>query len=205
MIRLLKTLHGWLGFFIMPWVIMIGLSGLYLNHSKFFLGLLPSASYDEARFDDWPDPQSVDLEAARAIAVAVFPGDQFKVNDKTEYHKRQVHMFDSDGGRVIVAVDSGHYWVKTRYLRKTYDPDGRQLDIKVYWGTAFKSLHRRGWADSRFGTWLADITAGAMVVFGLTGMFLFLAPRLRRRKNRREDVIVKRTNVVRPKRIKLKS
>ncbi|MFT5006522.1 MAG: hypothetical protein ACI8YI_002149, partial [Paracoccaceae bacterium] len=194
--KLLKTLHGWLGFFVMPWIIMIGLTGLYLNHSKLVSGLLPTSAYDEARFDDWQNPQALDQDAAKAVAVGVFPGDNFKLSSKTSYHNRDVHMFDGESGRVIVAAASGHYWVKTRFTRKTYDPDGRSVDSKIYWGSAFKTLHARGWITSGLGTWLADITAGAMVFFGLSGIFLFLAPKLRRRNNRHDQVTIKRSDVV---------
>ncbi len=189
----------------MPLIIIIGLTGLYLNHSRFVLGFLPSGSYDEAKFDEWPDPEPVDEAEALAIAIAVFPADTFKKNAKIEYHKRAVQMFDGPSGRVIVDNNTGHYWVKTRLRRKTYDPAGRQVDSKFYWGTLFKSLHTRGWVTRGLGTWLADITAGAMVVFGLTGMVLFLTPRLRRRRNKRTQVEVARSNVPRPKRIKLKN
>lgn len=205
MIRLVKTLHGWLGFFVMPWIIIIGLTGLYLNHSKLILGFLPAASYDEVRFDDWPDNKPLDEAAARAVAIGVFPSDTFKLNKKTSYHKRDVFMLDGESGRVIITAATGHYWVKTRYKRMTYDPDGRKLDSKIYWGSVFKSLHTRGWLSRGLGSWLADITAGAMVVFGLSGIYLFLAPKLRRRLNKKAQVVVKRTNVPRPKRIQLKN
>ena len=55
--RLLKTLHGWLGVFVLPWVLIIGLTGLYLNHESLVTGFLDGGSYDEAQFDVWPDPQ----------------------------------------------------------------------------------------------------------------------------------------------------
>ena len=35
--RTLRTVHRWLGVMILPWVIAIGFTGLYLNHSKFFV------------------------------------------------------------------------------------------------------------------------------------------------------------------------
>lgn len=207
MMRVIKTLHGWLGIFVMPWIIIIGLTGLYLNHSKLVLSFLPISSYDEAEFDNWPNPVAVDETAAHAVAVAVFPGDNFKKRSQKKYHDRDVFMFDGASGRVIVAKDTGHYWVKTRVTRTTYDPDGRKLDGKVYWGSLFKNLHTKGWANSGFGTWFADITAGAMVLFGLSGIYMFFAPRLRRRSNKqgRENVEVARKNVPRPKRIQLKN
>lgn len=202
-IRLLKSLHGWLGFFVLPWIIVIGLTGIYLNHSKLILGYLPAGNYNEAKFDDWPKT-NLDEAAAKSIAVAVFPGDTLKKDKSTSYHGRDTVRFDGTDGQVIIALETGHYWVKTRYVRRTFDPDGRQLDTKLYWGSLFKRLHRTGWFDNTLGTWLADITAGAMVIFGLSGIILFLTPRLRRRKNRRAQVKVARTNVPRPQRIVLK-
>ena len=63
------------------------------------------------------------------------------------------------------------------------------VDKAVAAGGAYEVLHKRlheqGWLTRTFGTWLADITAAAMVVFGLSGIVLFLVPRLRRRQNRR--------------------
>ena len=62
--RLLKTVHGWLGVFVLPWVIIIGLTGLYLNHERLVMGLLEGEGYDEAQFDAWPDPQPMTAAAA---------------------------------------------------------------------------------------------------------------------------------------------
>ncbi|MBL9048118.1 MAG: hypothetical protein JNK34_12550, partial [Tabrizicola sp.] len=30
--RLVRTLHSWLGLLILPWVILAGFTGLYMNH-----------------------------------------------------------------------------------------------------------------------------------------------------------------------------
>ncbi|HMS96042.1 MAG TPA: hypothetical protein PKA03_12645, partial [Tabrizicola sp.] len=59
-------------------------------------------------------------------------------------------------------------------------------------GRILTSLHERGWVGSALGTWLADITAGALMVFGLSGLYLFFAPRLRRMKNRRARLAYQR-------------
>lgn len=206
MIRLLKTIHGWLGFFVMPWIILIGLSGIYLNHYKAIYPYLPQNIYNEAKFDQWPNPKPVDEAKARAIATRVFPKDSFDVNPAGRYHNRDVFVLKGQRGEVIVTKARGYYWVKTWYERKTYNPDGKLLGTKIYWGSAIRTLHVRGWLYPTFGTWPADITAVAMVIFGLSGIILFLTPRLRRRKNRkgREEVEVTRRNVPRPQRIKLK-
>ena len=183
--RLLKTVHGWLGVIVLPWVILIGLTGLYLNHERLVMGWLDGDGYDEAAFDRWPDPQPQTVDAAQALAETLLPGKSPEPSPDKTYHGREAAIFEADGTQVIVALTTGHYWVKTDVRRVTHAPDGTVLDRKTYWGSIFKRLHVRGWLTSDFGTWAADITAAAMVVFGLTGIVLFLVPRVRRRQNRR--------------------
>lgn len=183
--RLPKTLHGWLGVIVLPWVIIIGLTGLFLNHERLVLGWLEGAGYDETQFDRWPDPHPLTATEARALAEQVLPGETLTLASDTVYHDRKAAIFDAKATQVIVALATGHYWIKTDFRRTTHAPDGSLLDTKTYWGAVFKRLHVRGWLSNQFGTWAADITAAAMVVFGLSGIILFLLPRLRRRQNRR--------------------
>jgi len=183
--RLLKTLHGWLGVLVLPWVIIIGLTGLFLNHEGLVLGWLDGGGYDEATFDAWPGAQPLTVDAARALAERLLPGQSLTLDPDRSYHGREAASFDAVGIKVIVALKTGHYWVKTDFRRVTHAPDGTVLEAKTYWGAIFKRLHVRGWLTSTFGTWAADITAAAMVVFGLSGIVLFLMPRLRRRQNRK--------------------
>jgi hypothetical protein len=184
--RLLKSVHGWLGVVVLPWVILIGLTGLFLNHERLVMGWLDGAAYDEAQFDLWPGAQPMTPEAARALAERLFPGQTLTRNSDTSYHGREAAILDAGDTQVIVALKTGHYWVKTDLTRVTHAPDGTVLETRVYWDAIFKRLHERGWLTSTFGTWFADITAAAMVVFGLSGLVLFLVPRLRRRQNRRQ-------------------
>lgn len=183
--RLLKTVHGWLGVIVLPWVIIIGFTGLFLNHESFVLGMLEGKGYDEAQFDAWPGAGPVTVDEARALAEGLLPGARFTLDPDKAYHGREAAIFDTVGTQVIVALKTGHYWVKTDFQRETHAPDGTLLEAKTYWGAIFKRLHVRGWLTGTFGTWAADITASAMVVFGLSGIVLFLIPRLRRRQNRR--------------------
>ncbi len=204
MIKMIRAIHGWLGLLALPWVILLGLTGIYLNHTSYFLGLLPGSSYDEAQFDQWPAPQKLDIAGARAVAAAVYPNQQLKQRSAKRYHGRNVAIFDAPKGRVIVALDTGHYWVKTRFTRRTFDPSGRQIDFKIYWTSLFRYLHSRGWMDSTFGTWIVDVTGGLMVLFGLTGIVLLVGGRKGKAGGDSAPVIkVNRSNVPRPKRITL--
>ena len=139
--RTFKSLHGWLGMLILPWVIMLGFTGFYMNHSKFVLSLLPGSSYDEQLFDEWPDPKPQNARSAREIARQVFPDTPLRLSSSTRYHGRDVITFRDRNHRVIVARDTGHYWVKTIFTRRTFNPDGQQIDKKFYWGRLFSRLH----------------------------------------------------------------
>lgn len=185
--RLLKTIHSWLGVIVLPWVLVIGLTGLFLNHERLVMGILDRGGYDETQFDTWPDPRQMTIEAARQLAGTLFPGEDVQLDpDEQSYHGRTAAIFAvGDDTQVIVALQTGHYWIKTDTNRITHAPDGTVLETRTYWESIFKRLHVRGWLTSTFGTWLADITATAMVIFGLTGIVLFLVPRLRRWRNRR--------------------
>lgn len=179
-LRMLRTLHGWLGIFVLPWVVVIGASGFYLNHSRTILPWLEGGDYEESRFDEWPAAEPVPLATAQAVAARYWPDEPVPAAEEVNYHDRPAYQFRKHSGLVIVTRPTGHYFVKTRYTRRTFAPDGTLLHSKFYWGVFFKRLHETGWVDFSLGTWLADITSLAMVVFGLSGGVLWLAPRFRR-------------------------
>ena len=179
-VRLLRTIHAWTGIFIFPWIIIIGATGFYLNHGQTILSLIEGPKYLESRFDDWPVTQSVTQASARVVALGVWPGETIEKFTEKDYHNRPSFEFKKASGRIIVTQPTGHYFVKTRYTRRTYAPDGELLHSKIYWGSIFKGLHRAGWLGGGLGTWLADITSLAMVIFGMTGVVLWWAPRSRR-------------------------
>jgi hypothetical protein len=179
-LRLLRTVHTWLGAFIFPWIVIIGATGFYLNHARPILSVLEGAAYAESRFDEWQGAQPVSQDTARAVAMTIWPDEPVQKVAETVYHDRPSFEVTMLSGKVIVTRPTGHYFVKTANTRRTYSPDGELLHSKIYWGAMFKRLHRDGWLGGGLGTWLADITSISMVVFGLTGAFLWWLPRSRR-------------------------
>ncbi len=179
-LRVLRTLHSWLGVLVLPWIVAIGATGFYLNHERAILPLFASADFDESRFGQWPGAAPATRDSALAVAARVWPGETPSKVLEQDYHGHPAYEIILPSGRVIVTKPTGHYFVKTRWSRRTYAPDGTLLHRKIYWGAVFKRLHVAGWLGRGAGTWLADLTSLAMVVFGLTGAVLWGLPRLGR-------------------------
>ena len=179
-LKILRTSHAWLAIVVLPWILMIGLTGFYLNHSKTILKLIEPAGYDESLFADWPNSIEATRESALALAETIWPNEEVTKFVSKAYHNRPSYIMDLRSGQVIVSRATGHYFVKYGFTRETYAPDGTMLHTKKYWGSIFKTLHTRGWLSSRFGTWITDITSFSLVFFSLTGMFLWWMPRAKK-------------------------
>ncbi len=184
LMQLLKSIHGWLGVLLLPWVVVIGLTGFYLNHGRLVDAYLPSQEIDENSFAQLATP--LDEPGAITVAQKYITDGSLNEYDVTDYHDRPAIIFKlSRRDEFIVDVNSGYSFHKTGYRRVTRDQSGAVIDTKIYWGGLFKQLHTDGWFSSALGTWLADIVSICMAVFGLSGLYLFLWPRLRRRSLRR--------------------
>jgi hypothetical protein len=184
--RHLRTVHGWLGALILPWVILAGLTGLYLNHRDAVEDWLPvTLEAEMAGMDHAPGIAPVTAEGAFALAARVHPGTEASLKRDATWRNRAVWWIDTAEGDVIVDRDTGHVWLEESYLITMLAPDGAEMGHEVRWSRVVSSLHERGWLGTGLGRWLADTTAVALVVFGVTGIVLFLSPRLRRRRNRR--------------------
>ena len=179
-LKLLRTSHAWVAIVVLPWVLMVGLTGFYMSHSKTILKLIEPTGYDESLFADWPNSVEVTRGSALALAESIWRGEEVMKFVSKSYHNRPSYIMDLPSGRVIVSRATGHYFVKYGFTRETYAPDGTMLHSKKYWGSIFKTLHERGWLSSRFGTWIADITSLSLVFFALTGMFLWWMPRAKK-------------------------
>ncbi len=178
--KFFRVTHGWLGVIVFPWIFVIGMTGLYLNHKSLVLDWIATFEYDESEFADWPNPTPPTMTDALLIAQSIWPDEEILSLKEDTYHGFDVFSFKKDSGKIMVTQDTGHYYSKSNLSRVTYAPDGTVLDRKIYWKSVFKWLHARGWLNNGFGTWLADITAGAMMIFSLTGLWIFFAPRTKR-------------------------
>ena len=179
-LRGLRTVHTWLGVLVVPWIIIIGATGFYLNHSKSILSLLEATPYDESLFADWPGSAPVDQASALATASVMWPDKPILSVEEGIYHDKSAYIIAKESGKIIVVQGTGHYFVKTAWTRSTYAPDGERLHRRIHWGSAFKQLHADGWLGGAMGSWAADITSIAMIVFGFTGIIMWWIPRAKR-------------------------
>lgn len=177
---LLRTLHSWLGAIIMPWFIIIGATGLYLNHYDPIMAVFGYEEYSEADFDRLLPAQPVTPETARSLSRQVWPYASVQRTEQVLYHGRPSYQAMSYKGRLIVSRTTGHYYAKTPYTRRTYSPSGELLHTKYYWGPMLKELHKSGWLGGGLQTWLADIVAISMIFFGMSGFILWLVPKVRK-------------------------
>ncbi len=181
--RFLRSLHSWLGALILPWVVIAGFTGIYMNHRSMVVDLLPKGGYDLTVLDQ---AASLPFEDDAIAVLAQNWGKMDLSNPGTSrLHGRPVLQFDTGSETALVDVQTGYYWIKTRYQERFFDPNGRRIGRIVHWSKLLQQLHKSGWLGGALGSWPADICAAALVVFGLSGMYLFIAPRVRRAKNRR--------------------
>ncbi|MCW1919597.1 PepSY domain-containing protein [Rhodobacter sp. KR11] len=162
--RRIKSLHGTLGLLIWPWLVMIALTGLYQNH--------------QSAIDPWLPSDMITAEDLQALPA-------FPVTTPNLTNPEPVTLFgrpawaEHDGSRGIDAA-TGATWATGTYLTTWADAQGARIGWRMDWQKLFLRLHRAGWAGDQLGTWPADLAALALVLFGLSGLWLFLAPRLRR-------------------------
>ena len=190
--RALKTLHGWLGFVILPWIVMAGVTGLYQNHPNMVLGLMPTASVEGVLLESQP-ARPTGLPEVRALSETVI-GVSIAIASETRFKSRSVYRVTGPQADLYVDQATGGYWVSGAYSQSLYAADGARIGTAIKWSKVLSALHKRGWLSHQFGSWPADIAAGALVVFGLSGLFLFIAPRIRRFRNRRarmRSIVVK--------------
>lgn len=178
--RLLRTVHGWLGVLMLPWIVTIGFTGFYLNHPKAVLAFAGEDTLDAKAFPPLPASVVVDEAYALAVVARYWPQDTATAIEDGAYHGMPSYLIDTTDRQVIVAKPSGYIFAKTDYTRRTYAPDGKLVDTKYYWKRIFKEFHVRGWLGKAAGTFLADAASLALMAFGLSGLYMWSWPRLKR-------------------------
>ena len=179
-LKILRTLHSYLGILALPWIIFFGVTGLYLNHPDTVLSLFPYKSYTDSAYEFEQLDAPLTAEQASEIARPIWPQSDMKAVERVKYHGYDTIHFVREAGTIIVAAETGHYYVKSNLKNTLYSPNGEALNRKIYWNYVLGVFHRTGWLGWSLGTILADITAITLIAFGLSGVTLWYLPRHKR-------------------------
>lgn len=186
-LRIVRTAHGWLGIIVLPWVLSMGFTGLYMNHSGLVLAIFQQAEFSEDLLEELRPPSPVTRDSARILAASIWPKEPIQKIWREDYHGRPSFFAETAKGWLIQSIPTGHHYVKTRYTRRTFTAKEGLVHSKIYWGSIFEDLHETGWLGGGLGTWLADLFSVALILFGLTGSLMWSMPRIRRLLLAREE------------------
>ena len=150
-LRFLRTIHGWIGVLVIPWVLLYGLTGFYLNHERDMAFLFGSDEVDMLWREDQPGRLS-DEAAARAWFAQVFPDLPVEKVTDEDYHGKPAFQIATGSLLVIAPKNSSFYFDKTSHVRQLHDDTGAVINHHVYWPSILKELHTHGWLRSPLGT-----------------------------------------------------
>lgn len=176
----IRALHKWMGLLLFPWVIIYGITGLYMNHGKLVLSLFPADRMAQEITDAQPGIRG-DEESAKAwLRQQSFAPVARSLKEGT-YHGRPAWFIALPGNTEVVAFkNSAQYVVRAPYHRTLYGGDGDTQDTRYYWGRILGDFHKRGLVASPFGSLLADAFSIILICFGVSGLAVWGLPRLNR-------------------------
>lgn len=176
----LRTVHRWMGLLLFPWVIIYGITGLYMNHGDLVLSMFPRDHMQEKLTDDRPgfrsDIESVKDWLSRQPYAQISTG----LKDGNYYGKPAWFITLRDDDEVVAFKNSAQHVFRAPYHRTLYREDGTRLDTRVYWGRILSDFHKRGFVASPFGSLLADAFSIILIAFGASGLAVWGLPKLNR-------------------------
>ena len=176
----LRALHRWMGLILFPWVIIYGLTGLYMNHGDLILSLFPRDHIEQALVDDQPGLRGDAEQAKDWLHQQPFAPISKSLKDGVYYGHPAWFIALKDDSELVVFKNSAQYVVRAPYRRTLYAGDGSLLDSKFYWGRILSEFHKRGLVASPFGSFLADAFSIILISFGVSGLAVWGLPKLNR-------------------------
>jgi len=182
-LRWCRTIHSWLGVLILPWVIVIALTGFYINHPQGFHSLLGYQDITSAELSNL-QPVQVNQQLVETIVKANWPSEELLGQGQSRYRNRQMFAISKPSGTIYIPIPATNiYFVREGMRERIVGIDGTQFRDQLPYPQMFRVLHEQGWLSSTFGTFFADLVALAMVLFGFTGLLMFSVPKVRKLKS----------------------
>jgi hypothetical protein len=171
--RIAFYVHLWIGVLFTAVLLVIGATGILLNHKR-GLGLMPDVAHEPAAA--FASALSLDSLARIALRAAA----------PTDESPGELHHVD----RMDVRPRDGYVKVRLRDARSTEATidvtSGRVLHVGRRGDVFLEKLHS---GEAFGGRWvlLSDAAAVALVITTITGYWLWLAPKLRRARDAGES------------------
>lgn len=184
----LRSWHAWAGMSALLMLVLLAVSGVYLNHPEVF-GLDP-APPDRGQILSTSSGDLAELvPPGRALAAAYEQWGEAKVlfvqlreeGDRLVYRVRRRGSSDE----VIVDARTGRLVaVRRQFQEVRHAEDGTVQESRVSWTRVMFDLHT-GRILGFPGRLIADAGGIALLVLAISGIYLFVVPRWRKwRKNR---------------------
>jgi hypothetical protein len=179
----LRPWHARTGTAALLLLLLLALTGIYLNHSALF-GLDPAPAEAAEPLTTATPPEAVPIPVGRALDVARAEWGDVRL---------QFVQLRQEGGRLVyrvrrkgrsdeVTVDgqTGRLAaVRGRWRETRYDEDGGAQDSRVSWTRLLFDLHT-GRILGEPGKLIADAGALALLLLAASGAYLFTVPRWRK-------------------------
>lgn len=180
----LRVLHRWMGLILFPWVIIYGLTGLYMNHGDLILSLFPRDHIEEMLVDDQPGFRGDSERVKEWLRRQPYAQISKSLTEGVYYGHPAWFIALRDNTEVVAFKNSTQYVMRAPYQRTLYASDGSRLISKFYWGRILSEFHKRGLVASPFGSLLADAFSIILISFGVSGLAVWGLPKLNRVINR---------------------
>jgi hypothetical protein len=190
-----RAWHSWLGIFLAGFIILVCLTGIYLNHKDLFRGDPAEKGRAEAKAAPSAGALTTTTSAADlpiafdgALAVARQHWGETaieKVELKDE-HGRLVYKLRAGPGRELtIDAQSGAAELKEQYREERHSPDKKAASSGINWGKLMLDLHT-GKVVGGPGKLLVDLTSLTLLTLTGTGIYMWAVPRWRKRQSARE-------------------
>ncbi|MBF0368851.1 MAG: PepSY domain-containing protein [Magnetococcales bacterium] len=178
----IRSIHSWTGLVVFPLLLIVGVTGYYLNHESWFKPLFETEVEITDTFEKNRRP--VHKNQAMALAKQLWPQEKIRQVKRKKFKGIQSYHIRTQDHRLIVTIPYGHFFVQESYWQRTYAPNGEWLESRFDWDEFMEDLHT-GKVAGEVGEWLSDITAICLVLFSLSGIYLMIVPRWGRYQRRK--------------------
>jgi hypothetical protein len=173
-----RSWHLWLGPWTAVFAVVLGVTGIWLNHKELFVGggkRQPPTGLLHTR----TTPESLPVSFADALAVARSAWGEIpleKVELREEGRRLLYKVVSGPGRELLVDAQSGAWQQKDGYRIWEGPASAGPLRRGVDWKKVVTDLHTGKIARTP-GKLAIDAAALAMIVLSLTGLYLWAAPR----------------------------